>query len=149
LLLVGAGCITGMPAPSDSNGLPPGPEANEGEQGSAPAPQVQQAFFVGEPQLSFNHVQPGVRSEFYVDLQAAANPPQLDIRDANDPGPVVTLTLSGPGIMGEATETHPYEAGQKIRFTWNINRLGTYKAEGGVYLGSQLESPISGQLKVQ
>lgn len=147
LLLAGFSCAP--PPPVTDGSEPSNPPA--GQQPGNPPANSAAVFFVGEPIVTFNHVQPGVRSEFYVDLTAASNPPPFpaDTRDANDPGPAVMLTLDGPGVMGEKTETQAYVPGQKLHFTWNIDRFGTYEAEGGIYSNGTLVVPISEELEVK
>ncbi len=139
LLLAGAGCPLYPPPPPESGNPTPAPGA-----GSDRKPVT---WIVGTPTFTFAHVQPGVRSEFYVDLQTGPGLPSNT--DPNDPGTSVTISLDGPGVLGDRIETRPFVGGEDMRFTWSINRFGDYTAEGDVMQGTQSIYHFSGKAKVK
>jgi hypothetical protein len=69
--------------------------------------------------LSFAHVQPGVYSEVYLDVEGA-------------PGQAVTAALTGPGVVSVAALDGKTDASGKLRLTWQINMYGTYSVKGMV-----------------
>ncbi|MBI4311302.1 MAG: hypothetical protein HY681_05910 [Chloroflexi bacterium] len=69
--------------------------------------------------MSYAHVAPGQYSEVYMDIPLTA-------------GDVVTATLSGPGVVGEAKQSATSQFGGTVRLTWRINKLGEYKVDGRV-----------------
>ncbi len=124
LLLAGPGCRL-----FESN-KPAADGTSAADDTDAPAPWFQHA-----PTISFAHVQPGVRSEFYLDLVALPKPPIAHDQDGEPPQ--VSVTLSGPGVMGEPRETRPYRNGQPLHFSWSISRFGQYTAVVSVVNDSQ------------
>ena len=69
--------------------------------------------------LTYVHVQPGVYSEVYLDVEGA-------------PGQAVTAELTGPGVISVAAMDGLTDSSGKLRLTWKINLLGTYSVKGTV-----------------
>ncbi|MEY4744913.1 MAG: hypothetical protein RL272_858 [Candidatus Parcubacteria bacterium] len=148
LLLAGIGCPIAA-TPPEVNGS--ATAAGAGVPASQPGVQPTVAgagWFKSDPSFSFAHVQPGVRSEFYVDLHTAPAP-EGQVMDPNEPAPMINVMLDGPGVLGEHREVKPFRYGEDIRFTWSINRFGDYSAVGDIMVGNQSEQHFFGTLKVR
>lgn len=131
LILAGFGCAP-TPQPQDAQeGITDGVHDPSGVTVTQPAGDDQHepiVWFTGEPTASFAHVQPGVKSEFYIDLKTGPGDTQDYPMDPNNPVPVVSVELDGPGVMGEKVETKPFMANSPMHFIFPINRFGDYTA---------------------
>ncbi len=129
LVFAGAGC---KPFTTASE-----PDEETSKQWNEEKTRLVKEFFAKKPFASFAHVQPGVRSEIYIDLTTAATMPWLNPKDANEAAgqPSFSLNLTGPGVLGESTQRRPYAPGKDERFTWSINRFGNYVADINVEQG--------------
>ena len=66
--------------------------------------------------FTFDHVQPGIRSELYLNISTIA-------------GAEISASASGPGMMNTDKETQitTTDSSGKAKITWNINRFGQYE----------------------
>jgi hypothetical protein len=69
--------------------------------------------------LTYAHVQPGVYSEVYLDVEGA-------------PGQAVTAELTGPGVISSRAMDGKTDSSGKLHLTWKINMYGTYSVQGMV-----------------
>lgn len=70
---------------------------------------------------------PHFRYETYPD---ATGKIMLDLRSR--PNTIVTVTLTGPGVDGEPTQSKAVEPEGGVRFVWDTNRLGFYEYTGTI-----------------
>jgi hypothetical protein len=146
LLLAGFGCGpaleqakngTGFGGPSDNQDADQPQTENDAAVDANPiAPDAEQppaiTWIIGNPEGSFVHVQPGVKSEIYIDLQTGPGRRDRANMDPNEPVPVVSIGMKGPGVMGAPVETKPFQPNGKMHFIFPINRFGDYTATGDV-----------------
>ena len=66
--------------------------------------------------MNYAHVKPGEYSEVYLKVKTT-------------PGATVDVTLEGPGVRGEASQSKTADGGETT-FTWRIVSYGTYSVKG-------------------
>ncbi len=79
--------------------------------------------------MRYEHVKPGEYSEIYADITAK-------------PVVYVSLTITGPGIIGNSAKSGTTDGEGYIGFTWQINRYGDYMINGTAG-GQSISSSIS------
>lgn len=72
-----------------------------------------------ETAMSFEHTQLGVFSTVFLDI-------------TGEPGAAVKATLTGPAVAGTPTREITLESDGTGRIQWQVNRFGTYTANGDV-----------------
>jgi len=68
-------------------------------------------------EMSFAHVKPGEYSEVYLTV-------------ATTPGVTIDVTLKGPGVDGEPSQSQNADGAGVAKFTWKIVSYGVYTIEG-------------------
>lgn len=64
---------------------------------------------------------------------------------ATEPAPVVAITLSGPGVVGEKTVVKTADKDGSVRLYWPINRVGHYTFEGTVSFNGTIVEGFEGE----
>ncbi|HTM67904.1 MAG TPA: hypothetical protein VL426_01255 [Candidatus Binatia bacterium] len=60
------------------------------------------------------------------------------------PGSTVTVTLEGPGVERDATQTLPVDENGSVQFLWRLIRLGRYTFKGQVIFNGVVVDSFDG-----